>query len=217
MFHYSEGIFSPAGLTNWAIGDAVLDWLDTKLPAGGVTLETGAGYSTVLFAAKSVQHIALSFDRDEMTRIAEWCAAKGLSTAHVTHHAGRSQRILPGLDLPALDCVLIDGDHGFPTPLLDWYFTAEHLKLGGFLLNDDTQLGASHTLDRFLEGEAKEGRWTRVATLPNTSVWQRTTSGPVIDLSYAAQPFAREWKVLARAKRQLRDWKRRFLGASKPG
>jgi predicted O-methyltransferase YrrM len=209
-FHHF-GFDKPAGTHSWAISDPVLEWLASTLPRGGSTLETGAGASTVLFANASRQHIALSFSPDEMRLIAAWCAAKGQPVDHVTHHAGASQRILPTLDLPPLDCVLIDGDHAFPAPYIDWYFTAEHLKPGGFLLNDDLHLRACLILDRFLEGEARRGRWRRVARLHNTSVWQRVTDQTVTRLGHGDQPFAGEWDWRLRARLTARRLKRRLL------
>jgi predicted O-methyltransferase YrrM len=213
-FHHA-GFDRPAGSGNWAISDPVLEWLAREMPAGGVTLETGAGYSTVLFAAKSARHVAISFTRDEMRLIADWCKAKGLDTGHVTHHAGRSQRILPSLDLPVLDCVLIDGDHAFPAPMIDWYYTADRLKPGGFLLNDDLHLRSCLLLDQFLEGEATAGRWRRITRLKNTSVWQRTTEASVHQ-GHSDQPFAREWSVYLRARMAARRLKRRLLGREAP-
>lgn len=213
LFHHVK-YDQPAGVADWSISDPVLEWLAEALPPGGTTLETGAGYSTVLFAARSTQHIALSFTADEMRLIAAWCAAHGLSTAHVTHHVGRSQDILPTLDLPPLDCVLIDGDHAFPVPYMDWYHTAEQLKPGGFLLNDDLHLRSCMMLDRFLEGEASVGRWRKVTQLKNTSVWQRVSAESVIRQAHNAQPFSREWSVMLRARLLARGLKRRMLGRS---
>jgi predicted O-methyltransferase YrrM len=209
-FHHAAGFTQPAGTSNWAISDPVLEWLAHDLPPGGATLETGAGYSTVLFAAKSARHIAISFSADEMRLIAAWCAEHGLATDHVTHHAGGSQRILPTLDLPMLDCVLIDGDHAFPAPMIDWFYTADRLKPGGLLLNDDLHLRSCLLLDQFLEGEATAGRWRRVTRLKNTSVWQRLTEADVHQ-GHAAQPFAREWSWQLKARMAARRLKRQLL------
>jgi predicted O-methyltransferase YrrM len=212
-FHHAA-YDQPAGARNWSISDPVLEWLARDLPQGGSTLETGAGYSTVLFAARSARHTAISFTTDEMRLIRAWCDAQGLPTGHVTHHAGGSQKILPGLDLPALDCVLIDGDHAFPAPMIDWYYTADRLKPGGFLLNDDLHLRSCLILDQFLEGEARAGRWRKVAILKNTSVWQRLTEDSVHQ-GHADQPFAREWSAGLRARLAVRRIKRRLLGQPK--
>lgn len=210
-FHHAT-YDQPAGARNWSISDPVLEWLTHELPPGGSTLETGAGYSTVLFAARSARHIAISFTPDEMRLIRAWCATQGLSADHVEHHAGGSQAILPRLDLPPLDCVLIDGDHAFPAPMIDWYYTADRLKPGGFLLNDDLHLRSCLLLDQFLDGEAEAGRWRRVARLKNTSVWQRVAADSV-HRGHSDQPFAREWSWSLRARMAARRIKRQLLGA----
>lgn len=210
-FHHAS-YAAPAGARSWAISDPVLEWLAANLPEGGTTLETGAGYSTVLFAARSARHIALSYTADEMRLIGEWCAAHGLATDHVEHHAGRSQDFLPRLEIPLLDCVLIDGDHSFPVPYFDWYYTADRLKPGGLLLNDDLHLRSCLVLDQFLEGEASAGRWRRTARLKNTSVWQRLTEESVVLQNHSAQPFSREWSAVLRARLAARRVKRRLLG-----
>lgn len=215
-FHHAD-YAAPAGARSWAISDPVLSWLANELPAGGTTLETGAGHSTILFAAASARHIALSFTPAEMVLIRAWAASRGLDTAHVEHHAGRSQVILPGLSLPPLDCILIDGDHAFPAAFIDWYYTAEQLRPGGFLLNDDLHLRACHLLDEFLEGEARVGRWRRVTRLKNTSVWQRLAEGSVIHNAHNRQPFAGEWSPALRARLWARRMKRRLLGAPRAG
>ena len=41
-----------------------------------------------------------------------------------------------------LDFVLIDGGHGFPTPMLDWFYGAGRLRRGGVAVFDDVQLPA---------------------------------------------------------------------------
>ena len=38
--------------------------------------------------------------------------------------------------------VLIDGAHGFPYPILDWWFLAPHVRVGGQVLLDDAYLPA---------------------------------------------------------------------------
>jgi hypothetical protein len=50
-----------------------------------------------------------------------------------------------------LDLVLIDGDHAFPASFIDWYYTAEQVKLGGYVIVDDTNLDYWHNPAGLLE------------------------------------------------------------------
>jgi hypothetical protein len=51
--------------------------------------------------------------------------------------------------------LLIDGQHAFPTPFIDWYYTADKLRVGGILIIDDTQLWTGQVLKQFLLEEAE--------------------------------------------------------------
>ena len=46
--------------------------------------------------------------------------------------------------------MLIDGAHRFPMPIVDWFYTAPHIKEGGWLLVDDAFLGSVNVLVSFL-------------------------------------------------------------------
>jgi hypothetical protein len=104
------------------------------------TLETGAGASTLVFAASGAAHEAVTPDPDEERRIRDACAAHGVDDRNVAFHIGRSQDVLPSLAGPPLDLALVDGAHGFPYPILDWWHLAPRLKVGGRMLLDDAYL-----------------------------------------------------------------------------
>jgi Methyltransferase domain len=140
-------------LASWAISETVLRFLDENLDSSFQTLETGAGFSTVVFAANNTRHTSVVPSYDEAERIREYCAAHGISTEGVKFHIERSEDVLPRLDPTELDLVLIDGSHSFPSPFIDWYYTAFRLRVGGILVIDDTELWTGHTLKRFLEAE----------------------------------------------------------------
>ena len=53
---------------------------------------------------------------------------------------GPSHEVLQRLDPRPLDLVLIDGAHGFPYPVLDWWYIAPHLKVGARMLVDDAYM-----------------------------------------------------------------------------
>jgi predicted O-methyltransferase YrrM len=117
-----------------------LAWLEREVRPEMATLETGAGASTMVFAASGAYHHAVTPDPDEEQRIRRACAERGIDDARLTFHLGRSQDVLPGLTTPALDLVLVDGAHGFPYPILDWWHLAPRLKEGGRMLLDDAYL-----------------------------------------------------------------------------
>jgi hypothetical protein len=123
-----------------------LEWIESSVGEGMRTLETGTGASTIVFAARGARHTAISPAPDEHWRIREYCAQQGISTEHVEFVDEPSHTALERLDLEPLDVVLIDGAHGFPFPIFDWYFAQEKLKVGGAILVDDAYIPAVNTL-----------------------------------------------------------------------
>ncbi len=104
------------------------------------TLETGAGSSTIVFAAAGADHEVVTPDPAEEGRIRAACDALGISHARVRFHIGPSHEVLPSLPERPLDLALVDGAHGFPYPILDWWAIAPRLKVGGKLLLDDAYM-----------------------------------------------------------------------------
>ncbi|MDQ3672495.1 MAG: class I SAM-dependent methyltransferase, partial [Actinomycetota bacterium] len=83
-------------------------------------------------------------------------------TSGVTFHIGRSHEILPELAVRDLDLVLVDGAHGFPYPILDWWYLAARLKEGGRMLLDDAYLpGVASIVDYARASDA----WTLEAPI----------------------------------------------------
>lgn len=138
---------------SWQLATEVLEFIDAHVSDGMTTLETGAGVSTVLFAARGAHHTAIAPAPEEFAGIRRFCEQHGVSLDRVTLHADRSEELLPGLAPVDLDLVLIDGSHAFPAPFIDWYYTAAALKVGGHLIVDDVQLWTGHVLKRFLDEE----------------------------------------------------------------
>jgi hypothetical protein len=131
-----------------------LAWLERELRAELATLETGAGASTLVFAAAGTEHEAVTPVEAERERILAECERRGISAERVTFHIGPSQEVLPVLDPRPLDLVLIDGAHGFPYPILDWWFLAPRLRVGGLLIVDDAYLPPVGLLVDFLRAQA---------------------------------------------------------------
>jgi predicted O-methyltransferase YrrM len=137
----------------WGSSEDLLRFLDEHTGPTSRTLETGAGLSTVVFAASGAAHTCVTPGADEVERITAYCAERGISTAAVEFRTQASEDVLPHLDPAPLDLVLIDGSHSFPSPFIDWFYTAFRLRVGGHVVIDDVQLWTGRVLERFLDAE----------------------------------------------------------------
>lgn len=174
----------------WPLGRDVLEWIAGILPPRAATLETGCGYSTIVFAICGARHAAIAPDYQQHGRIVRWCEGHGVSCADLRLIDARSQDVLPGLKTEPLDLVLIDGCHAFPAPAIDWYYTAEKIKPGGYLVVDDCQLVTGKQLVDFLAEE--RGRWDPLARFGKTAVFRKTAQGPVVQgFEWIDQPYCR--------------------------
>lgn len=172
------------GTDNWGLEPAVLAFLEQHTTAATVSLETGAGMSTLVLARKGGLHHVITPSADEIDRIRAECAAAGIDTSRVTFMQGLSQNILPTLALPSLDLAIIDGGHGMPVPFVDWCFLAPALKVGGILIVDDTQVWTGATLCDFLRAE---WQWETLETF-RKAVAFRKVAEPVFR-DWSGQPF----------------------------
>jgi hypothetical protein len=124
----------------WALAWDALEWLESTLRPEMTTLETGCGLSTIVFAAARTDHESITIDASEVDRVQAECRARGIDDARVSYRVAPSHDALPASERRPLDLALIDGAHGFPYPILDWWFLAPRLKVDGILLVDDAFL-----------------------------------------------------------------------------
>ncbi len=170
---------------NWSIDPAVLQWLEAVLSDNMPTLETGASVSTVLFALKGTQHICIALDQDQLDRIHTYCEGHGIDTSRIRGLRGLSQDLLPSLDRP-LAVALIDGNHAFPIPFIDWFYIARRMEVGGLLVVDDTQLKTGRILKDFLLSDTRH--WAAVEIFPNTLIAKKQAHLPP-RVNWEDQPF----------------------------
>jgi hypothetical protein len=130
------------GAEYWGLAWSALSWLEEHVTSEMATLEIGSGASTIVFAAAGSTHEAVTPDATEETRIRAACDGREVDHSGVTFHIGLSHEVLPVWQPRPLDIVLIDGAHGFPYPVIDWWFLAPHLRVGGLVLLDDAYLPA---------------------------------------------------------------------------
>jgi hypothetical protein len=183
----------------------MIRFLAMHTPAGGDTLETGAGLTTVLFAALDGRHLSITPDRGESDRILAFCRGQGTSTDSLKFVTAGSEDALPTLNAPRLDLVLIAGGHGFPMPVIDWYYTASKLKLGSNVGHRRYRTLVVRSLGRFPQ--------TRPTWAPVGPVSRRTFAfrkvAPFEYKEFSFRPYVvRESRFRSLAKSALTTWDR---------
>jgi predicted O-methyltransferase YrrM len=166
---------APKGV--WQTDRSCYEFIAGVLPAEGArTLETGCGVSTVLFALWAQEHVSIVPWPREAEACREYFQERGIPD-RVSFEVGPSDDVLPRLNLPPLDLVLIDGGHAFPLPIVDWYYAASRLKEGGVVVLDDLQLPQVRLgLLEFLDADP---RWERVAAVEKWAAYRRLSEGPL--------------------------------------
>lgn len=178
----------------WPSAPELYAFLSRHVGPGARTLETGCGASTVLLAAWGAEHTCVTPSEEEVERCLAWCATHGIGTGAVRFTVGLSQDVLPGLGPDPLDLVLVDGAHGFPLPILDWFYAAGRLRGGGILVLDDVHL--PHVAVPLLAVLDGDPRWTALDRGSTWAAYRREGEGPLGE-EWTAQPFLRTRSVMA--------------------
>jgi hypothetical protein len=160
------------GADYFGLAWSALEWLEQTVQPGMTTIETGAGASSVVFAAGRAKHTVISPAPDEHERIRAWCDELGVSTDGLTFVPESSDTALTagGWQPEPLDLALIDGAHLFPFPAVDWFYTAKHLKVGGIMVLDDAYLPSVAMVSRFLR---MSDSWEYQGPISYRTVWFR--------------------------------------------
>lgn len=141
------------------------------------TLETGCGISTLIFASHKASHTCVVRFQTEVDRLAAYCDQRGIDLSSVNFRIGWSDEVLPAIvGEGPLDIVFIDGGHGFPTPVIDWYYAGGRLRKGGLLVLDDLQLRAVADLARYL---GRDPRWKLEVRTRKWAAYRRQSEGPL--------------------------------------
>lgn len=160
----------PGQLSFFALADEVLDYIANRVNERTFTLETGLGASTIVFAAQRSNHICITPAADEIERLKAFLSENDVASDQINFVPDYSEFALPRLTLPTLDFVLIDGRHGFPAPMVDWFYTARRLKIGGHLIVDDVHLWPVQLLVEYLSTSPS---WRVDRTFPRTISYVR--------------------------------------------
>lgn len=157
---------------------------------GSRTLETGSGISTVLFAEWGAEHRCVTPSQVEADAVLAYCRNHSIPTHGLTFDIVGSEIALVRdscADIGPLDLVFIDGNHGFPAPMIDWFYGAGRLRKGGILVLDDLQLPAVKVLRSFLD---LDPRWLPRDRTTKWAAYERRTDGSLAEDWYS-QPFYR--------------------------
>lgn len=223
----SQPRFHGGGTKNWAISSEVHDYLHKNVHEGMKTIETGAGYSTIVFSRKKCQHLCITPSESEVKTISEYCRDNGISLSLTKFFVGFSQNVLPGIEESDFDTALIDGGHGFPVPCIDYFFLAPRLKVGGILLIDDVDIWTGKMIVDVLRTEPE---WEFSGKLARrTAVFKKV--GEFTAREWCDQPTVVRKSLTPRLLRQLGNgiacllqgdiaglqdrWRRRFFPSQK--
>jgi hypothetical protein len=155
--------------------NAALARLEALLPSSMErTVETGCGKSTILFSNLSQQHTVFCvddrsdrrssvryFEGNPLTRMEKVVCVFGPSQLTL-------QRFVPS---GPLDCVLLDGPHGYPFPELEYFYLYPHLRAGGFLILDDVHIP---TIGRMADVLQEDEMFEFVEVVATTAILRRT-------------------------------------------
>jgi hypothetical protein len=138
------------------------------------TMETGLGLSTLLFVLLGASHTCIAPWTTEIKGLLSHCREREINTDRLTLIQGFSDEVLPTLQQTELDLFFIDGGHGFPTPMIDWYYGAGRLRRGGMLVIDDIHLPAVQLLLAYLDADP---RWRRAEKTRKWAAYERLDEG----------------------------------------
>jgi hypothetical protein len=149
------------------------------------SIETGCGISTAVFAGRRAQHLCLTLVQSEADTFTSWCDRHGTRSETVSFVIGPSELTLPRLDLGHIDVAFIDGNHGHPLPVIDWYYTVTHFAVGGVVFVDDVQLPAPRLVADYMEAIGswsclrRTAKWAayRLSDKPPPEEWEPLTAG----------------------------------------
>jgi hypothetical protein len=140
-------------ISYWRIDDTTCFELERHLSAGMKTLETGAGLSTIIFASNACRHTCIMPDQGLADRITAYCRANDIDTSGIDFIIASSADVIHQLK-PEYDLALIDGSHGFPSAMVDFYYATKLLKIGGTLIIDDMHIFTCRLIATFMNEDA---------------------------------------------------------------
>lgn len=86
--------------------------------------------------------------------IREYLEKKGYRHDHIIFIEKSSDLAFMEISIPEkIDVALLDGNHSFPFPMVDWHYVTKFLKPEGYLLVDNVEITAVKILTEYLNTE----------------------------------------------------------------
>ncbi len=225
LFHYLEEASAQqvaaaltgvtAGECSWAVGPPILQWIGEHLSGDMVTMETGAGYTTVVFAVLAKHHYCCTFMQREADKIRAYLEQLGVPDDRVTFCIGSTEQTLPRLEIEApIDFAYIDGCHGYPFPALDWHYIDKFLRVGGIIGLDNAELRPVREHCEFLE---ENGTYRLAEAVTHGCFVRFYTKLADQNREWVFQPYSRakrdpcDSRLRTRLRRQASRWLKPYL------
>ena len=148
---YTGYVLEP-GPMDWGVPENVMRYLAENIRETDQTIETGSGLTTVLMAGLAEHHTCITNDAISAELIYGYMEGIGLPQSKLTMIVESSDFALPKLPSEQkFDFAFIDGGHGYPIPTLDRHYIDLHLRIGGQIGFDNTEIPAVHDHCAFLQ------------------------------------------------------------------
>lgn len=167
-----------------------------------LSVETGAGASTLLMSHLSERHLVFAYDGGSNS-IDAVRNSPLLNRDVVQFIEGPTQTTLPRFTFPGqAQFALIDGPHAYPFPDLEYYYIYQVLERGALLVLDDIHIKTVNHLFSFLK---KDEMFSLQEVVGTTAFFTRTKAPTFC-------PSADGWELQSYNKRVLHryDWNRQL-------
>lgn len=149
------------------ISPHTIEYFNAITKPGLVTIETGVGFSTLIFVLNGCDHRSIAPVQQEFDDLLTYFKRNGIDTSTFRPVVRRSEEVLVELKDDKVDIAFIDGRHAFPSPFVDYYYFALMVKKGGLLVVDDVHIWTGKILWDFLDNDP---HWALVKNLDNRTV-----------------------------------------------
>ncbi len=189
----------------WGATRDLYQFMADHVEPGARTIETGCGTSTALFGAWGCEHLCVVPDPNQEKVIRSYLAERHPADNLLSFDIRTSDVALPThMNDGPLDFALVDGCHGFPAAIIDWYYIGSRLRRGGVIVLDDTQLPqVTLGLSTYLAGSP---RWRKVGGTAKWEAWEKLDD----------DPLAEEWNVQPFVGKPARSLRARVIAAIPP-